>query len=100
MNRLAQIFKTCAPTTGGPHAHHLEPTAAAQASTVFSKALDAENDNLLSAQLVHIEKTQGRKLPYYQMALMAKAKQLADVLGDETFDAAAAAPRLEARANA
>jgi hypothetical protein len=67
-----------------------------QASAVFSKALDVENDNLLSAQLAHIEKTEGRKLPYYQMALMAKAKQLADVLGDETFDAAAAAPRLEA----
>ncbi len=67
-----------------------------QASAVFSRALDVENDNLLSAQLAHIEKTEGRKLPYYQMALMAKAKQLADVLGDETFDAAAAAPRLEA----
>lgn len=67
-----------------------------QASTVFSKALDAENDNLLAAQLAQIEKTQGRKLPYYQMALMNKAKGLADVLGDETFDAAAAAPRLQA----
>lgn len=49
---------------------------------------------------MHIEKTLGPKLPYYQMALMAKARQLADVLGEETFDAAATAPRLEARTNA
>ena len=67
-----------------------------QASTVFSKALDVENDNLLAAQLEQIEKTQGRKLPYYQMALMAKAKGLSEVLGDETFDATVAAPRLQA----
>lgn len=67
-----------------------------QASTAFSKALDVENDNLLAAQLAQIEKTQGRKLPYYQMALMAKAKGLSEVLGDETFDAAVAAPRLQA----
>ena len=68
----------------------------AQASAAFSKALDVENDHLLAAQLAQIEKTQGRKLPYYRMALMNKAKVLADVLGDETFDAAAAAPRLQA----
>lgn len=65
-------------------------------SAVLSKALDVANDNLLSAQLAHIEKTEGRKLPCYQMALTAKAKPLADVLGEETFDAATAAPRREA----
>ncbi len=65
-------------------------------SAVFSKALDVANDNLLSAQLAHIEKTEGRKLPCYQMAMVAKAKPPADVLGEETFDAATAAPRREA----
>ncbi len=66
------------------------------ASSKFSNALDVENDNVLNAQLAHIEKTQGRKLPYYQMAVMNRAKQLADLLGDESFDAAAAGTRLQA----
>ncbi|MFN4119188.1 YiiG family protein [Acidovorax sp.] len=66
------------------------------ASAAFSKALDVENDNVLNAQLARIEKTQGRKLPYYQMAVMNRAKQLADLLGEESFDSAAAGTRLEA----
>jgi Protein of unknown function (DUF3829) len=65
-----------------------------QASTAFSVALDAENDAMLEAQLVEVEKTQGRKLTYFRMALMSKAKQLAGTIGEETFDATKAGEQL------
>ena len=67
-----------------------------QASTDFSQALDVENDASLNAQLAQIEKTEGRKLAYFQMSLMSKAKRLADTIGEEKFDAAKAAEQLTA----
>jgi hypothetical protein len=65
-----------------------------QASNVFSAALDVENDAMLDAQLAEVEKTQGRKLTYFRMALMRKAKQLAGTIGEETFDAVKAGEQL------
>jgi hypothetical protein len=65
-----------------------------QASNAFSDALEVENDTLLNAQLAEIEKTQGRKLAYFQMALMNKAKLLVRTIGEEEFDAAKAGEQL------
>ena len=65
-----------------------------KASEGFSDALDAENDVFLNAQLADIEKTQGRKLPYFQVALMNKAKHLTNAIESEKFDAAKAADLL------
>jgi hypothetical protein len=65
-----------------------------QASNAFSAALDVENDAMLAAQLAEIEKTEGRKLTYFRMALMSKAKQLAATIGEESFDAAKAGEQM------
>jgi ElaB/YqjD/DUF883 family membrane-anchored ribosome-binding protein len=60
-------------------------------STLFSDEIEAENDKSLDAEMQRLEKSEGRQLPYLHMALMSKAKQLIRVIGEETFDAAAAA---------
>jgi hypothetical protein len=67
-----------------------------QASNTFSSTLDLENDLVLNAKLADIEKTQGRKLPYFEMAVMNKAKQLSTTLGEETFDPNRAGEQLAA----
>lgn len=63
-------------------------------STQFSAALDAENDKALAAQLAEIEKTQGRKMAYWQMSTMQQAKSLMAVVGESTFDPTEAARKL------
>ncbi len=70
--------------------------AFSHASTAFSQALETENDAVLEAQLAEVEKTEGRKATYFQMALMRKAKQLAATIGEEDFDAAKAGEQLAA----
>ena len=66
------------------------------ASGVFSRELDLENDKLLAQDLARVEKAEGRKLTYWHMSLMAHAKQLASVVGEENFSADEAAKRLAA----
>lgn len=66
------------------------------ASVAFSDALDTENDIVLNAQLAEVEKTEGRKLTYFQMALMSQAKQLSRTVGEETFDVPKAVEKLAA----
>lgn len=55
------------------------------ASDVFSDELEAENDKALAAQLVEIEKAEGRKAAYWKMSLMMQAKQLVNVVAEEEF---------------
>jgi len=59
-------------------------------SNVFSNEIEVENDKALDAEMQQLEKTEGRQLPYLQMALMSKAKQLVRLIGEASFDAAAA----------
>ncbi|MFZ3003927.1 MAG: YiiG family protein [Undibacterium umbellatum] len=59
-------------------------------SNVFSNEIEVENDKALDAEMQQLEKSEGRQLPYLQMALMSKAKQLVRLIGEESFDAAAA----------
>ncbi|MFZ6745617.1 YiiG family protein [Undibacterium sp. JH2W] len=59
-------------------------------SAVFSDEIEVENDKVLDAEMQQLEKTEGRQLPYLQMALMSKAKQLVRLIAEESFDAAAA----------
>ncbi len=63
-------------------------------SNVFSDEIEAENDKVLDAEMQQLEKTEGRQLPYLQMALMNKAKHLIRLIGEEKFDATAAAKAL------
>jgi hypothetical protein len=78
----------------------LHPTLVSQAkafkeaSERFAKELDAENDKLLAAELAEVERTEGRKLTYWRMSLMAQAKQLAAVLGEDDFSVEEATRRL------
>jgi hypothetical protein len=65
------------------------------ASKTFAELLNAENDKELVAQLARIEKVEGRKIRYWNMALMLEAKQLADILGNEDFPVDVAVSRLE-----
>lgn len=66
----------------------------AQASESFSQQIEIENDKVLDAELLKLEQTEGRQLPYLQMALMNKAKHLLQVIDAEQFDAQHAAPKL------
>ncbi|MFZ6779864.1 YiiG family protein [Undibacterium sp. Ji83W] len=60
-------------------------------SNIFSEEIEVENDKILDAEMQQLEKNEGRQLPYLQMALMSKAKHLIRLIGEEKFDAAAAA---------
>jgi Protein of unknown function (DUF3829) len=71
-------------------------TAFERASKNFSDALDTENDKVLAARLAAVEKNEGRSFAFFRMALMAQAKGLVNVLGDESFDVAVAQARLSA----
>lgn len=73
---------------------HSQGQAFQQASARFSHELDVENDKLLTAELARVEQTEGRKLTYWRMSLMAHAKQLANVAAEEQFDANEAIKRL------
>lgn len=66
------------------------------ASNKFSDELEKENDKRLEAQMNKLEKEQGRKLPYLQMATMHQAKQLIRLIEAESFAADQAATRLAA----
>lgn len=67
-----------------------------KASSAFSDQLDVENDKVLAAKLADVEKTEGKQYTYYRMALMARAKALVNLLGEEKFDVAMAETRLSA----
>ena len=67
-----------------------------QASSAFSEALEVENDKLLAAELAEIEKAEGRKLRYWRMATMADAKQVVNLLSEDSFDVAQATAKVEA----
>jgi hypothetical protein len=69
--------------------------AFAQASAVFSDALEAENNKLLAEQLALIEKTEGRSLRYLHMSLMAEARRLTEIMSEEDFPVDVAAGQLE-----
>ena len=65
-----------------------------QASERFAKELDVENDKRLAAELAEVERTEGRKLTYWRMSLMASAKQLVTVLSEDDFSVEDATRRL------
>ncbi len=60
-------------------------------SALFSDEIETENDKALDAEMQQLEKTEGRQLPYLHMAFMNRAKHLIRLIGEENFDAAAAA---------
>lgn len=64
------------------------------ASDNFSNELNAENDRLLEAELVKIEKTEGRKLPYLHASMMLEAKKLVHIIEAANFSADIAALKL------
>jgi hypothetical protein len=63
-------------------------------SAVFSQELETENDKVQEAQLVEVEKAEGRSLNYLRMLMMSKAKQLVRVIEADTFDVNEATTRL------
>ncbi len=65
-----------------------------QVSEEFSQQIELENDKVLEAELIKLEQTEGRQLPYLQMALMNKSKRLLQVIDAEQFDAQLAATKL------
>lgn len=65
-----------------------------QASEEFSEQIEVENDKVLDAELIKLEQTEGRQLPYLQMALMSKAKHLMREIDNQSFDATSAAKKL------
>jgi hypothetical protein len=66
------------------------------ASKRFSEDLDVENDKRLEAQMAALEKEEGRKLSYLNMAAVHRAKLLVRLIGEETFPLDQVAARLEA----
>lgn len=76
----------------GPLADSMQ--AFEHASAKFSEALNNENDKLLEADLVRIEKEDGRKLPYLHGAMMLHAKKLIRLIEAENFSADVAAMKL------
>jgi hypothetical protein len=65
-----------------------------ESSLSFSAALDVENDLVLTAKLSELEKTEGRKLPYFKMALMSRAKLLSHTASEEKFEATKAGEQM------
>ena len=66
------------------------------ASDTFSNEIEKENDKRLEAQMNKLEKEQGRKLPYLEMASMHLAKQLVRLIEADTFPADQAGTSLAA----
>jgi hypothetical protein len=66
------------------------------ASKRFSQELDLESDRRLEAQMAALEKEQGRKLPYLNLATMHQAKLLIRLIGEETFSLDQVTTRLDA----
>lgn len=58
------------------------------ASDAYGAEVEKENDALTAAQLVDIEKSQGRHTAYYRLALVTKGKQLATLLNAKSPDVA------------
>ena len=67
-----------------------------KAATAYNKALDQENDKLQAARLAAVEKAEGRKFRYWHLATMISAKQLVEVLDDNSFDVAEANAKFKA----
>lgn len=57
-----------------------------QASRTFSDALEVENTKRQQAQLKEVEASEGRKLTYWRLLTMLQAKQLVNILAEESFD--------------
>lgn len=55
-------------------------------SEAFEKALDEVNTATQKAALAEIEKTEGKKYTYWSLAASLKAKEVVDLLAEETFD--------------
>lgn len=56
-------------------------------SDKISTGIEAENDKRLEAQMRRLEKEDGRKLPFLQMATMHEAKQLIRLISKDSFAA-------------
>lgn len=67
----------------------------AAASKQYNQALEEANDQRRLVQLAEIEKTEGRKFNYWNLATMASAKQLVNILEQENFDVEEASKRLK-----
>lgn len=67
-----------------------------KSSDVYGDEVEKETVKLTDAQLVEIEKTQGRHSPYYRLALVSQGKRLAAQLSADATDVAAATKAIEA----
>lgn len=67
-----------------------------RASNKLSQTLDEENARVQDLRLARMEKEDGRKMPYLQLAIMQKARILADTLQKESFSADVAAQQIQA----
>ena len=66
------------------------------ASDKFSSEIENENDKRLEAQMNKLEKEQGRKIAYLEMATMHLSKQLVRLIAADTFPADQAVTSLAA----
>ena len=66
------------------------------ASKSFSQALDTANDQRQTAQLAELEKSEGRKFNYWQIATMMNAKKLTKIISEDEFNTDEAATALKA----
>lgn len=55
-------------------------------SEAFDKALDEVNTATQKTALAEVEKTEGKKYNYWSLAASLKAKEVVDLLSEETFD--------------
>lgn len=55
-------------------------------SETFDKALDEINTATQQAALAEVEKTEGKKYAYWSLATSLKAREVVDLLAEETFD--------------
>lgn len=55
-------------------------------SEAFDKALDEINTATQKAALAEVEKTEGKKYAYWSLATSLKAKEVVELLSEETFD--------------
>ena len=67
-----------------------------KASDVFGTEVEKETNKLSAAQLIEIEKTEGRHSSYYRLALVSQAKLLATQLSAQSPDIAEATKAIDA----
>lgn len=56
------------------------------ASEALSDALDSEGSKRSRARLAEVEKSEGKKFAYWHLSTMMSAEELANLLGEESFD--------------